>query len=101
MISPAMNKPIAPSMPNKSVQSKRSPAGKNIQFTPMTYSSPEKNRSFKTKNPRYKAAEQAVVKIDVSENMLLFIFLVAGCWCLFALSFQIMTLNQMTWFLDY
>ncbi len=70
MISPAMNKPIAPSIPNKSVQSKRSPAGKNIQFTPMTYSSPEKNRSFKTKNARYKADEQAIVEMEVSENIL-------------------------------
>ena len=50
-MSPAINKPIAPSNPNKSVQSKRIPAGKKIQFTPMSNSNPEKNASFNMKNP--------------------------------------------------
>ena len=69
-MSPAMNKPIAPSNPNKRVQSKRIPAGKKIQFTPMSNSNPEKNASFNMKNPVQRAVEQAMVKTGVRENML-------------------------------
>jgi hypothetical protein len=52
------------------VQSKRTPAGKKIQLTPTLNSRPEKNRSFNTKNPRYKAVEHAIVRIEVRENIL-------------------------------